>query len=198
MPRKKLQPEQQERISASDAGLHATVIQLAQRWLRQQPDDFSSWLDLGHAFWQSGRFVEAKEAFDRALQISTEHPKDVIYGELGNMNRLKGDYDQAAHWYQQQMAADPNDATGYIFLGSLRFRQGELDAAIEILEQGINCQLGCIEELFYTLGLVRLAKEDFYPAIEALQKAAQLDPKHVGVQRALKDAKKAMHLSAEI
>lgn len=196
MARKKLSPAQQERVSASDAGLHATVIQLARRWLQEQPNDLKAWLDLGHACWQSGRFDEAQHAFEQAMKVDSDQPKDVVFGELGNMNRMRGDYDQAARWYQQQIDADPSDATGYIFLGSLRFRQGQLDAAAEVLEQGANCQLGCLEELFYTLGLVRLAQEDFYNAIETLKKAAQIDAKHLGVQLALKDAKKAVTLAA--
>ena len=64
MSNKKLSPEIQAILSASDAGLHATTISLVQQFLVENPDSPRGWIDLGRAFAQIFRFDEAEQALE--------------------------------------------------------------------------------------------------------------------------------------
>jgi tetratricopeptide (TPR) repeat protein len=193
MAKKKLSAEKQQLISASDGSFYLTTILLAQRYLQTHPDDFRALLDLGFACTQLSRFQEARAAFVRALDADPDET-DVVYGLLGNCLRIQGELPPAIDCFRKQIEVAPTDATGYVNLGSLLFRSGEFSEAEEVLEQGKNCQTGLMADVFYTLGVVLLAQEKIRPALEALQKAAQLDPHNSEIQKALKDARKAASL----
>lgn len=194
MSKRKLSAEKQELISASDGNFYLTTIALAQRYLKNHPDDFRALLDLGLACTQLSRFKEAREAFQRALATASFDDTAVVYGLLGNCLRIEGERQQASECFRKQIEIAPADATGYINLGSLLFRQGDFAGAESVLEQGKNCETGMLEDLFYSLGVVFLAQEKIRPATEALQRASQLDPHHSGIQKALKDVQKAAPL----
>ena len=126
-----------------------------------------------------------------ALQKSDPTKRDVILGELGNLERCRGDFESAAEWYQKQIESDPTDATGYIFLGSLRLRLGDLDGAREVLEEGLDCRLAL--EKNYILRWARSceAKTKFLSATSYFQKALEIDPGYAAAKTALKDLKTA-------
>ena len=90
MSNKKLSPEIQAILSASDAGLHATTISLVQQFLVENPDSPRGWIDLGRAFAQIFRFDEAEQAFNKVIELSEETSAAAIYGEIGNLYRIKG------------------------------------------------------------------------------------------------------------
>ena len=149
---KKLPPEVQAIVSASDAGFFATTVQLLKSYLENSPDSQRGWIDYGHALGNLARYSEAEAAFHRAIELTEEADRDSIYGELGNLFRNQGNYDVAAQWYRKQIEANPKDATGHVFLGSLEVKRGEFASAIEILQEGLECETICFEELHFALG----------------------------------------------
>ena len=188
---KKLTADEQAMISASDAGLHLTTVELANKLLEKDPDNIRVLLDLGHACYQLARYPEAEIAFEKALELCEPAKRDVIFGELGNLNRSRGDFSAAADWYQKQIETDPADATGYLFLGALLLRQGKLPEAKQILLQGLNCTFGCLEEVQFTLGLVLRSQNDIVAAASHFQKALEIDASYAAAKTALKDLKAA-------
>ena len=178
-------------LSASDAGLHLTTVELAGKLLENDPDNIRALIDLGHARSQLARYSEAEIAFKRALELCEPAKRDVVFGELGNLHRARGDFDAAAEWYQKQIETDSTDATGYLFLGSLLLRKGNLPEAKRILLQGLNCTLGCLEEVHYTLGLVLRSQNDAAEATCHFQKAIKIDSAYAAAKFALKDLKSA-------
>lgn len=187
---KKLSSEQQAIISASDAGLHITTIELANKLLASEPDNLRVLLDLGHACWQIARYDEAETALNHAIEICEPEKRDAIFGELGNLHLARGDFQSAAKWFQQQIETDPNDANGYLFLGSLQMRSGDLASAQKTLKRGIECEYGVLDEVHLLLGLVHAAKKDYSAAQQHFKTATELEPQNVAAKTALKDVQR--------
>jgi tetratricopeptide (TPR) repeat protein len=113
---------------------------------------------------------------------------------MGNLNRARGDFSAARSWYEKQIETDSRDAAGYLFLGTMQFRLGELDAAQATLQRGLECEFGCLEELHLTLGLVCVALNDLTSALNHLNQSLKIDPAYAPAKTALKDVKNAMAL----
>ena len=133
MSSKKLSPEVQAILSASDANLHATTISLVQKFLAEHPDSPRGWIDLGRALAMVFRFDEAERAFRKVIDTSDPNSAAALYGEIGNLYRTQGKFKDAIQWYEKQIAADEEDALGYLYLGNLLLRQGSLNDAETIL-----------------------------------------------------------------
>ena len=185
----KLPPEVQAILSASDAGYYATTVQLLKPYLENNPDSQRGWIDYGHALGHLSRYQEAEAAYQRAIELTEEPDRDSIYGELGNLFRNQGDYESAAKWYQKQIDANPTDATGHVFLGSLEWKRGQFAKAIEILQAGLECQTICAEEIHFALGNAYRSLDEFTLAKVHYDKAIAADPKYDAAKIALKDVK---------
>lgn len=188
---KKLSADQQAMLSASDAGMHLTTVELAGKLVKDDPDNIRALIELGHAFSQLARYSEAEEAFHKAINLCEPAKRDVIFGELGNLDRARGQFAAAAQWYQKQIETDSSDATGYLFLGALMLRRGDLSEAKRILLEGLNCTVGCLEEVHYTVGLVLRSQNEFDQAACHFQKAVEIDAGYAAAKSALKDLKTA-------
>jgi len=189
---KKLPPEVQAIISASDAGYHATVVELLRPYLANNPTSQRGWVDLGHALAQMARYREAEAAFQSALELTEEPERDAIYGELGNLFRNEGNYHVAVDWYKRQIDVAPNNATGHLFLGSIELKRGNFAAAIDTLQKGLDCDSVCFEETHFVLGNAYRSQGDFSTAKLHYEKAIEADPKYDAAKVALRDVKNAM------
>lgn len=187
---KKLPPEVQEIISASDAGLHATTVRLVQAYVQDHPESAKAWLDLGHSLGHLARYEEAQAAFEKAIELAGDGPVDAIYGEIGHLFRAQGNLDEAAAWYQKQIDADSKDATGYLFLGNLKRSLGDTPASIATLTSALECEFGCMEEVHYALGLAYRNADQMVDAKNHFEKAIALDAKFAAAKVALKDVKR--------
>ena len=188
---KKLTPAEQAIVSASDAGHQATTVALAARILDLTPDNLRVLIDAGHACWHLARYEVGEKYLQQAIEICEPKKRDVIFGELGNLFRAKGDFDVAAQWYQQQIDTDPTDATGYLFLGSLWLQQGKQQPAVDVLRRGLDCEIGCMEEVHFTLGLALRSLNQLDEAAIHFQKALEIDVNYTVAKVALKDVKSA-------
>jgi tetratricopeptide (TPR) repeat protein len=188
---KKLSSAEQAIVSAMDAGQFAHAAELATTLLASDGDNLRILLDIGHANRQLLRFDEAKKSLLRAVDLCDEDKRDVIFGELGQLERTQGDFVAAADWFNKQIETDPDDATGYLMLGSMRLQQGLPTDAIEILSRGLSCSLGCLEEVHFTIGLCHRALGKYLDAAEHFQKTLDLDQGNANAKIALKDVKSA-------
>ena len=193
--RKKLPEDVQAILSASDAGYHALTAELASAYLQDHETGIRGWLDLGHSLAQLFRYDEAQAAFVKAIELS-EAPCDVALGELGNLCRAQGNLAGAADWYRKQIDADPEDATGLLFLGRLELARGNRAAAREAFLAGLERPHGVLEELHYGLGLVERSEANYAAAKKQFEQALELDPKHDAAKVALKDVKSVLNRDA--
>ncbi|MEL7496243.1 MAG: tetratricopeptide repeat protein [Planctomycetota bacterium] len=186
---KQLPADIQAILSATDAGFHATTVKLVTDYLEQNPTSQRGWIDLGRALVELCRYGEAKDAFQKAIDLETQGPADGIFGEIGHLYRAQGKFEEAIVWYQKQSNADPEDATGLIFAGNLRRLEGDHETAIELLTRATECQRGCFEEVHYSLGLALMSAGKYFDAKRQFEKAIELDPKFHAAKVALKDVK---------
>jgi tetratricopeptide (TPR) repeat protein len=127
--------EQRQRIA--DAQQHAAV----------EPDNATTWIDLGNAYYDAGLANQAIEAYDRALKLK---PNDSnVLNDQGAMYRQAGDTQRALANFEKALAIDPNNLEGlynmgYIYLFDLHDtnrafeiwqRYLELDRSSETAEQ---------------------------------------------------------------
>lgn len=183
-PLKKLQ---QQLITASDNQWYATTVRLADEYLKVQPESIKAMVDQGHALVKLARFDQALAVFQKAIDLLGDQNPDAIYGEIGNLHRERGDFDAAAEFYRKQIAGDANDATGYLFLGTLQFQQGDLESAEASLRSGLECEVGCEEELRYALGCVLRSAGKLDAARAEFESVLRIVPSDALAKNALKD-----------
>ena len=76
------------------------------------------------------------------------------------------------------MTEFPDDAQGYIYLGSMLAGSGQLQQAERIHRLGTSCKSGCIDEAFLNLGCVFAAQRRYAEAIECFDRAIKRDPQY--------------------
>ncbi len=192
MSKKKISPEAQAIISASDAGYHATTVARAEQFLGSHPDSQRAWLDLGLSLGQLARYVEAEQAFLKVIELSGDDPAAAMYGEIGNLYRAKGDFDSAISWYQKQIDADSMDSMGYLLLGNIHMRRGNFTASEAAFHSALACQQVYLDEVHFALGLVNRCMGRLSESKSHFEKAVEFDRNFVEAQIALKDVKSAL------
>lgn len=79
------------------------------------PGNFQAWVALGNEYFDSNQFMEAIEAYDKALEIKPDSP-DVLTDQ-GVMFRRLGWFDRAIQNFQKANELDPGHATSIYNLG---------------------------------------------------------------------------------
>ena len=121
----------------------------------------------------AGRFAEAESLY---RDIAGIRPRDAgVLAELGAVLDQRGRSAEAEPLYRDAVALDPAQPLARFGLGVLRAREGDLAAA----EYQFRSALAARPEeprTYAALGGVLLRQRHFQPALEALQRAAELDP----------------------
>lgn len=79
------------------------------------PDNFQAWVALGNEYFDSNQFMEAIEAYDKALEIQPNSP-DVLTDQ-GVMFKRLGWFDRAIVNFSRANEIDPGHATSVYNLG---------------------------------------------------------------------------------
>lgn len=178
--------------AASNADLPALTVARAGAFLADFPDYGPAWLALGVALTEMTRHDEALEALESALRFCPPEMLRVPLSQFGHHYHFRGDYEHAAAWYQRAIDADPDHASGYIFLGAVLALQGRLGEAEGAHRAATDCPRGCIDEAYLNLGLVLRAQERLVEAGECFARAIELDPDYKAAKRALRDVRAAI------
>lgn len=193
MSKNELKKLQQQLISASDSNLLATTVRLADQYLALSPGSVRALVDKAHALAGLSRYQESLSVYETAIEaLQDDQSPDAIYGEIGNLYRGKGEFSQAIVYYRKQIEADPDDATGYLFLGTLQLEQGDITAAEETLQSASKCSSGCPDELKLALGNTMRAKGEYEQAAACYTEVLQVSPGNALAKAALKDVRQAM------
>ena len=121
------------------------------------------------------------------MKNSSESKRYIVLAKMGHIFRFRGDYETAAEWYRKTIDSNPNDTTGYIFLGAALARQGKLDEAEAVHRTATQCKEGCIDEAYHNLGLVLRGQGRLEESRECFTKALEIDPDYEVAQEALDD-----------
>jgi tetratricopeptide (TPR) repeat protein len=171
---------------AIDADAPGLILLRARALLANDPT-FPAWWWLGSALTDLARYEEAEAALTRAIETSTPEILRISLGSMGDLWNKAGDNDRAETWYRRAIEADPDHATGYIYLGAFLARRGRLEEAEEVHRAATKCTKGCLDEAFLYLGLVLRAQERFEEAAECFREAIHRDPDYRLAKRALRD-----------
>lgn len=91
---------------ARNRGDRAAAIHHYLEHLRTHPDDFSIWVQVGHAMKDQGLFEAADEAYGRASQLAPENAD--LWLHRGHLAKLREDHAAALGFYDRSYAIDQN------------------------------------------------------------------------------------------
>ena len=174
-------------LIAVDAGHLAFAVELGQRGLVQNPDDPGLLMAYAIALQDLARHREAQEALERALRLAPPAEQPLVFRQLGSLAEARSDPNAARQWYSRAIAAAPQDATSYIYLGAMLAKAGLLEDAERVHRDATNCIEGCLDEAYLNLGLVLRAQGRYLEALDAFREAAARDPLDQATQAALED-----------
>lgn len=182
---------------AFNADRPALTIMLARRILDMNPTHASTLTRLGHALMELANYEDAESAIALALQHCPEDRRHIVLAKMGHLYKLRGDYDTAAAWFQKVIDTDPDDATGYIFLGTVLARQGKLDDAETAHRTATKCLTGCIDEAHHNLGLILRGKGRLEESLQCFTTALEIDPDFAAAKHAYDDVRAAIQWNAK-
>lgn len=181
----------QQLVTACDQAQFASTVALAKAFLELSPDSVKARIDLAHALTHLHRFAEAESEYQAVLKTLDGENVDAVLGELGNLFRMQGDFAKAESFYRQQIESDADDATGWLFLGTLQLQQGDATAAEASLLKGLECPVGCMEDLHLALGDVRRCLGRYEDAAASYQETLNLVPGDAVAKKRLLDVRAA-------
>jgi predicted CXXCH cytochrome family protein len=120
------------------------------------------------AAWQT-----ASDEFLATLRYTADRPESRV--ALGNFLSAEGKTDEAQAAYSKALALDPEFVPGYANSADLWRGTGRDEQAAAVLEQGI-ARVPRSAALHYALGLTRVRQHQQAAALDALKRAAELDP----------------------
>ena len=178
--------------TAFDRGQMAYTVELCKKHLQQFPDDFAAWIWKGMAHTELHQYAKAEQSIRRGIALFPKKRLEVAYVQMGSLFEAKNDFKNAALWYRRASHHDPKNATYHIYLGSISFRQGRLNAAESHYRRALKCSDGSIEEAQFNLGGIMLTKGRYKEAIDCYQRAIVIDPNYNIAKRQLADATLAL------
>jgi tetratricopeptide (TPR) repeat protein len=174
-------------IATADASWNAARIEAIGEQLIAGLDPRSeghTMINLGKVLDWAGKFEEAYNTFQRALEILGPHP--VVYERLARSSYVLGKPDEALHYLRETLVLAPTMRGVHARLGMILGKQGKTDEAIE----------HCLAELelkpddhYVRSGLAQLyeRKGDTDAALAEYRAALQIRPEHVFARIKLAD-----------
>ncbi|HEU5079835.1 MAG TPA: tetratricopeptide repeat protein [Opitutaceae bacterium] len=92
-------------------------------------------LQYGNALSQAGKLTEAETAYREALMLNDNSP--ALHGALGMIYGKRRRFTEAEREFARYVQLAPNEALGYVFLGSVYSSTGRRDEAISIWKKGL-------------------------------------------------------------
>jgi Flp pilus assembly protein TadD len=128
------------------------------------------------AFGQRGRFVEAVEAFERAIEIKPDYAP--AYHNLGLVWWTLGQLDRAAASYRKAIDIEPTNDEPHCGLARVLARQGEHDDALAVLHNAAACAPRSAKVQFNLGGALERSLEWDGAAVCYLR-SIELNPLHI-------------------
>ncbi len=163
-------------------GLYPQAIAHFQTALKANPNSNDTWYDLADAYFRAHDDADALAA---AQHVSPAGQNDPGYlSLLGDIESHLGRTSEAVRAYREVIAEDPDDDQNYLSLALAYMRSGEMDAAQQVLAQGLHYTPNS-GTLFWGIGV--LAAADGHPqrAEQYLRRAVGLLPQWPATYSAL-------------
>jgi tetratricopeptide (TPR) repeat protein len=138
-------------------------------------DDNIAYLELGWSYRRQGKFVQAEEAFKRAIEINPKN--DQAYIELGWCYHNEGKLPQAEEALKRAIELNPKSDQAYFELGRSYHNQGKFPQAKEAFKRAIEINPKN-DQAYLELGRSYHNQGKFPQAKEAFKRAIELNPKN--------------------
>jgi tetratricopeptide (TPR) repeat protein len=177
--------------------LHGLSRELTQRQLEAHPDDYRLLLDLATHEMTFCCYEEAKAAIDHAERVCPPKAMKWVLARRGHLSEGLGDRDASIRYHLAAHELDPEEATYLIYAGSVSFKAGDTDRAIEFATRATQCAKGCIDEAYFNLGGYLLAMRRYSEAQDCYRRALEIDPNYRIAQTRLEDVSRILALEAD-
>jgi tetratricopeptide (TPR) repeat protein len=165
------------------------AIPLLEEGLKVDPARPNLLAALGECHFMMGKVNEAKDTFQRLLQVD---PSARSYAFMGLCYRHMGRFDEAEKYFEQGLRIDPREPSCLYNMGFIESRQGHYDAGEKYLKQALEVDPNYHEALL-ELGNLKMHQKKFEEAVSLLRKCAQLDPHPAPVYYRLATAERNLH-----
>jgi len=155
------------------------VVELLKPYVEVRPKHGMAWLLLGDGLRVLGRFAEASEALNRALELAPDAQKSFIYGRLGLLHEKHKSPKEAEKWYKIAVEKDGN-REGWILVirGSNLAVLGKYEAALDCYRLALDAENIDREEVYLNMGLVSMAIGNYQDALSYMRKALEVNPEY--------------------
>lgn len=121
---------------------YAQAVQYFQSSLRLAPRDANAWIGLGEAYTNSGRYIAAAKAFERALVYDSD--SWVAEYQLGIVNREVMQYEDAIESFKKVLENGYNEMSVKIALIDTYLRAAWYNLVNEFFSQAVDQAVECI------------------------------------------------------
>jgi tetratricopeptide (TPR) repeat protein/peroxiredoxin len=160
-----------------DRGYFAQAETFFRRSLKDDPQSAEALYGLGSAYLQLPKPAEARQCFERVLQLHTTYPGTLpnAWNNLGILSAREGKLDAAIQQFQRALQIDPEHSIALQNLGSAYRQKKNWPAAKQALERSLALNPDDAEAN-YSLGMVYAQQNDAQQAYAYLQKALAARP----------------------
>jgi tetratricopeptide (TPR) repeat protein/peroxiredoxin len=155
-----------------DHGYFEEAATFFQQALKDDPQSAEAYYGLGSAYLQLQKADDARQCFERALQLHATYPGTVpnAWNNLGILSAREGNTDVAIQQFQRALQSDPEHPIALQNLGSAYRQKKDWRAAKQALEHSLALNPDD-PETNYSLGMVYAQQNDTQQAEDYLQKA---------------------------
>lgn len=166
------QDQYERALVAMRYNLFDEAIKYLNNALSLSPNHYHSHYLLAVAYAQKGNYKEAAAAFEKSLELKPGNPEAHL--KLADVYRQLNLLDKAEEHYKKTFAID-NSTIASFNLAMLYYEQGELDQALEYVEESI--QKGNLSaEVFNLQGVLFNQMKRYSEAIISFQNVLRIDP----------------------
>lgn len=173
----------------------ATVIELCEPYLRDEPDDGVVWAWYGHCLIAMGRFEASRAALERARAlVAEEEQRAFVLRCLGDLEYAQGKYDEAQVLYCEAFAIAPQYDVALIAAGRAAFDLADLPSAEKAFRTAADVKGPYSGTALFELGRVLRARGAFFEARRVLKEALDLIPHDHRARVMLADVESAIRV----
>lgn len=119
----------------------AAATKALQEAVALDPDHAEAWNNLGLAYLAGNDFDSAQDAFTRALSVPTYRTPEIVALNMALLHMERNDPEKSRQYVNLALELNWRFSRAYLLAAEIEVGQGDLDAAIDILERGVEGDL---------------------------------------------------------
>lgn len=162
----------QEINTAAENGQASTCLILCERWLKDHPTDRAVMSEYATMLYKLTRYDHAIDVYQRMISlVDADDDLGCEFNQLGHLCDYRGDYVEAAQWYQQAIDENPESERSWTFLSGALAKMGRLEDAERAVREAMKCDNCFAGEAHEHLGLILRGQGKYNESADAFQKS---------------------------